>query len=212
MKVIHVARKPLSGTVAENVLEHGAGALHIKATRISYEDGGSAASNPLLRKNRGLRMMSGADTAPSAYALKREEGTINVNAEGRWPANLILEHLAGCRRDGNRRVKGSAPQGRKGDWQGHGGSIGNTGLQAHAVAVSRTDADGMETVDAWVCEPGCPVAALDEQSGDRPSGGSPTPHSLKVGIYEDGLKQRILNPYNDTGGASRFFKQVGGEE
>ena len=27
------------------------------------------------------------------------------------------------------------------------------------------DAEGNETVDAWTCEPDCPVAALDEQSG-----------------------------------------------
>ena len=46
---------------------------------------------------------------------------------------------------------------------------------------------------------------LDEQSGERVSGGSETAYDREVGLYEDGLKKRMIIPYHDTGGASRFF-------
>lgn len=46
---------------------------------------------------------------------------------------------------------------------------------------------------------------LDEQSGERPSGGSATSQPRTPSIYEDGLKQRLITPRIDSGGASRFF-------
>jgi hypothetical protein len=84
-------------------------------------------------------------------------------------------------------------------------SVRDTTVRGHA------DEDGNETVALWICVDGCPVKALDEQSGERPSGGSAATKPRCVGLYEDGLKQRMIVPYTDTGGASRFFKQIGGE-
>jgi len=55
------------------------------------------------------------------------------------------------------------------------------------------------------------VARLDEQSGERPSGGSATKSDRTNSLYEDGLSQRIITPYKDKGGASRFFKQTGSD-
>lgn len=90
MLVVTVARKPVRGSVVGNVRSHATGALHIDATRTPYEAEGTAASNPLLRKNRGLRMETGVDANPSSYALKREPAKITVNPAGRWPTNVVL--------------------------------------------------------------------------------------------------------------------------
>jgi DNA methylase len=61
-----------------------------------------------------------------------------------------------------------------------------------------------------VCEPGCSVRMLDEQSGERPSTGTPkrpaTPGKTDVGGYGDWAGKGFQGPlYSDTGGASRFF-------
>lgn len=63
---ILVARKPLAGTLASNVLQHGAGALHIDAARIPFTSARDAADN------------AGDDGA------------------GRWPTNVIAAHHPDC--------------------------------------------------------------------------------------------------------------------
>lgn len=74
---IVVARKPLVGTVAANVLAHGTGALNIDATRIE------ASGRPHIVKT-GRRMSgSNIDGAES-----RAEGATD---RGRWPANVVLD-------------------------------------------------------------------------------------------------------------------------
>jgi hypothetical protein len=82
----------------------------------------------------------------------------------------------------------------------------------------RADPDGTETVAAWVCVEGCPVAALDAQSGFLVARGNKTSmgHGPGSGSGVTGWgKGRADAPprpdLNDGGGgASRFFKQVGG--
>ena len=208
MRIIHVLRKPLSeGTVAANTLKHGTGGINIDASRVGAEE--------RTYKGSGVSQMRYTDGRAGLTDGRGRDMEFSVS--GRWPANVVLQHLDGCRCDGIKRVKGAAPQGRKGDWRGHGGSIGNTGLQAHAVAVGRTDEDGKETVANWVCEPGCPVARLDEQSGVLKSGALPSTQ------YTEGDRDNssmfagdgvfIHKGYKaDTGGASRFYKQIGGEK
>jgi len=69
---IAVARKPLDGTVAANVLEHGTGALNVYGCRVSgsgYSSGG---------KNKSVAFGSSLDKQ------ERCDGRL-----GRWPANLI---------------------------------------------------------------------------------------------------------------------------
>lgn len=74
---IVVARKPLVGTVAANVVEHGTGALNIDACRI----GTSGATKAVKRT--GIRFAIGETTG----ARNQIEA---VNA-GRWPANVVLD-------------------------------------------------------------------------------------------------------------------------
>jgi site-specific DNA-methyltransferase (adenine-specific) len=77
---IVVARKPLIGTVAENVLAHGTGGLNIDGCRIETADnlnGGAYAKTS--DKN-------AADA--SSFAMGAAAGEF-VQPTGRWPANLI---------------------------------------------------------------------------------------------------------------------------
>ena len=79
LEPITVARKPLSGTVAETVLKHGTGAMNIDGCRVGRdaEDvSGWSQSGSNASENRS---MSGANYARDA----------KPDAEGRWPANLI---------------------------------------------------------------------------------------------------------------------------
>lgn len=74
---IVVARKPLIGTVAANVLEHGTGALNIDATRIE------ATGRPLIAKT-GVKL-------PGSSFAGAESRSVGVTDAGRWPANVVLD-------------------------------------------------------------------------------------------------------------------------
>jgi hypothetical protein len=82
---ICVARKPLIGTVAANVLAHGTGALNIDGCRVETADnlnGGAYAAS------------SSKDAADaSSFAMGASAGVF-VQPEGRWPANLIHDGSA----------------------------------------------------------------------------------------------------------------------
>lgn len=87
---IVLARKPLKGTVAANVLAHGTGALNIDASRIGYDPNDTnPATNPLHRKHAGYANGNAADTNSSSFSLKDGSGERNPNSGGRWPANVI---------------------------------------------------------------------------------------------------------------------------
>jgi DNA modification methylase len=76
---IVVARKPLIGTVAENVLTHGTGALNIDGCRIAGEV--PSVPQPVFGVASGVTDF-GAGTG--------RNGSMS-QATGRWPANVILD-------------------------------------------------------------------------------------------------------------------------
>jgi site-specific DNA-methyltransferase (adenine-specific) len=82
LEPIVVARKPLIGTVAENVLTHGTGGLNIDASRISGLTEKEMNWTPQRQHSDNPIQMGGAKTGDviSMYKLG-----------GRWPANLILD-------------------------------------------------------------------------------------------------------------------------
>jgi len=94
---IVVARKPISEkTIAENVLKWGTGGINIDDCRVEYDmTDTNPATNPLYRKKNGYKTNYGIDSNPSAYTLKKQEGTMNINNKGRFPANVILDEEAG---------------------------------------------------------------------------------------------------------------------
>jgi site-specific DNA-methyltransferase (adenine-specific) len=182
--VVTVARKPLAeGSVASNTLVHGCGAVNVDGTRVA-----SAKGNPSVHL-------------------------------GRWPANLILGHLDGCRLVGSRRVKSTGP-GIGGGFKDvkYSGQVG-IGSYTRPSFAGFADEDGNETVDAWECSPGCPVANLDAQSGIQKSGVAVQRHGggqffgTTTYMGTKRTPEELARPdagFGDEGGASRFFKQVGG--
>lgn len=80
---IVVARKPLAGTVAANVLEHGTGALNIDACRIG--DAGGARRGPADIGAHGRTNNVLGPGLDLANAAPRIDGL------GRWPANVVLD-------------------------------------------------------------------------------------------------------------------------
>ena len=76
LEPITVARKPLAGTVAENVLEHGTGGLNIDGCRV-----GASKDVPASVSRSGQWFGSGGESGA--------ESGHDPNV-GRWPANLIL--------------------------------------------------------------------------------------------------------------------------
>lgn len=93
-----VARKPLIGTVAANVLTHGTGALNIDATRISTTDSlGGGANKGMTAETRHegfARPWMRDDEAREAAAARSRENTARAESMGRWPANVLLDQHA----------------------------------------------------------------------------------------------------------------------
>jgi site-specific DNA-methyltransferase (adenine-specific) len=87
LEPITMARKPLIGTVAENVLKHGTGAINVDGCRIP----GALEGDP----NRFAKTDGG-------WAIAELHNAPVVRAEGRWPANFI--------HDGSDEVVGLFPQ------------------------------------------------------------------------------------------------------
>lgn len=81
---IIMARKPMVGTVAENVLAHGTGAINVDACRVPLEEDCRLLKGGTYGGNRGSdkgTSMFGTNTKGLGYEVP--------SANGRWPANLI---------------------------------------------------------------------------------------------------------------------------
>jgi site-specific DNA-methyltransferase (adenine-specific) len=77
---ICVARKPLVGTVAANVLAHGTGALNIDGCRVHP----AGESRSRAAESASARLQSGSTSIAATAGAFRSGGPA-----GRWPANLI---------------------------------------------------------------------------------------------------------------------------
>lgn len=77
---ICVARKPLAGTVADNVLEHGTGALNIDGCRIESDED-------------TRRPTSGGGGLAGTSTFRQRARTVSEIPErdGRWPSNVLLD-------------------------------------------------------------------------------------------------------------------------
>jgi site-specific DNA-methyltransferase (adenine-specific) len=96
---IVVARKPLIGTVAANVLEHGTGALNIDGSRIASTDSLFRKSSLALPENQrihdGYQRPWKQDAQKVAEANERtQEKSALADRLGRWPANVILDEYS----------------------------------------------------------------------------------------------------------------------
>jgi DNA modification methylase len=141
---IIVARKPLTSTVAENVLRHGTGAINVDGCRVGSEE----------------RYNLAAGNKANGNSLNMSRVGMPQDAEGqavfgRWPANLIHDgsdevvglfpspHGAGSLRQNQRDTTGEA----KGMFQAHGAGghrFGDSGSAArffYCAKASKADRD-----------------------------------------------------------------------
>ena len=148
-----VGRKPLVGTVAENVLLWGVGGLNIDGSRIGYaseSDKDSAKPQGKTLKHKGWDSQSWL------------EETKPVHAQGRWPANVILDEVTAGLLDEQSGVTVSKSGGKSGthpgpmDWGkensdtprgGHDDSGGASRFFYVAKASKRDRNEGLEELD-----------------------------------------------------------------
>lgn len=190
-----LARKPLDGTVAANVLKHGTGAINIDGCRVD----GMARSPGSIRAKRSC--------APNVDGAEVPCGTVpapDPHPSGRFPAHLTLSHNPDCREVGTRSVRRNLID----------GNVKTAATDAApewgTMAGSRSIGSIDETIPAWECSEGCAVAMLDAQSGaiatSKP--GTVFRRTQKAAdVYGDHTADvgREQVAYGDSGGASRFF-------
>ena len=128
---IILARKPLEGTVAQNVRKWGCGALAIDASRVGTDE--ALVRPPVIRAK------------PRALGAGLGVGT-QVEPLGRWPANVILDEEAGAELDAQSGNRPSTLTGRADPAKAHahpadptkrrGSMFGNESAQASVYADS----------------------------------------------------------------------------
>lgn len=104
LEPITVARKPLIGTVAGNVLAHGTGAMNIDGCRVETDDklgGGHSSKGQQMTGGWERPWMKDPD-AVAANAKRSLQAVVKAEELGRWPANLI--------HDGSEEVLATFPQ------------------------------------------------------------------------------------------------------
>jgi site-specific DNA-methyltransferase (adenine-specific) len=79
LEPITVARKPLIGTVAANVLEHGTGAINVDGCRVGTE----------TITQRLATVVGGKSIGAKAVGVPQKATGETTQTIGRWPANLI---------------------------------------------------------------------------------------------------------------------------
>jgi len=214
---ILVFRKPFKGTLAKNVLAHCTGAINIDACRVKHASKADFEQHKAqveeVKRKGGVRDGSWKNSSDLS-------GASDVTEAGRFPPNVVMEHTPGCRKVGTKKVKASRA-GTLTSTEKALGLINDDGWKPSPTTYQYPE-DGQEEVEAWECIPGCPVAALDNQSGDRPStltgratpgerhehpGTETNPNSTFLGdrTYHSGV-------YADSGGISRVYPQFEQDE
>jgi DNA modification methylase len=150
-----VARKPIEGTVANNVLKWGTGGLNIDGSRIGTE-GGTARDGKANQPN------------DSGWANMKGHGITELNT-GRWPANIILDpytaelldEQSGPSKSASGKVAatnsgnstwnamdgGNFDAGRTRQWEGYGDSGGASRFFYVAKASKRDRNEGLEELE-----------------------------------------------------------------
>ena len=224
MSVMHIVlcRKPVEGTVSSNVVEHGTGGLNIDGCRIAtggeslaggVKAGGGSATDgwdrPFMHDKEAMKIWGENKKANQAKATQL----------GRFPANVILSHHPDCVCVGKKKVRGSKPipsgYDRLNKKQAELGYRPNEYQKGKVEpSYSHVDSDGNETIESWQCHEDCPIKKLDEQSGVTKSTGGSGDKSMGglgkrvFGEYALDRKGNNIGGLGDTGGASRFFKNI----
>lgn len=181
---IVVARKPLAeDTVAQNVLKYGTGGINIDECRIA---------GPEPHHNYGRT------SGENSFVGKSENASVTP-ANGRWPANVILE----CTCESvERRVQNSEP---------YVYSNNEYDVAGYIAKCKPNAPSNYNDKDSFVIHtnPDCPCLILDQQSGITKSGLMRAGQKRNIGYggYNGNMPSTATekDTYADCGGASRFF-------
>jgi len=176
--IITIARKPLIGSVVQNITLHSTGGLNIDDSRIGLS-GGTSRSHQSEFSTEDQKV-EGAVHATRGW---RTGHTVSPLNKGRYPANLILSHLEGCSYRGsfvtsNKQVVISSEEVYTDGYVHSGYKRSGRSSFTHKIE-GQVRQYGEETIELFDCERGCPV-----------------------------LNFSVTQGYNDKGSASRFFKIV----
>ena len=193
---IVVARKPLIGTVAANVLKHGTGALNVDGCRIE-----------------------GAQPRCEATGENAESGMFGMGSRrpvgegaGRWPANVILDEDAGAMLDaqsgvrpvGQRRRHKDAPAG-----MFCGGQVGAEGYNDTGGAsrffycpkANRKEREaGLTDMRAQIINPACPPESKGAQSPRAGAGRAGARHNHHPTVKPVALMRYLVRLVTPPGG------------
>lgn len=94
---ILLARKPVCGTLNANLVEHGAGSLHVDAVRVPF----ASAADEAESKNKNQHASDGRTRTPNnVYGDATMTAMKDYDAPGRFPTDLLVCHLPLCRPNG----------------------------------------------------------------------------------------------------------------
>ena len=139
MEPITVARKPLAGTVAANVLEHGTGAINVDGCRVEHDEDLSVTREP-----------KDMDTNDQGWGFK----AVSRGNQGRWPANLI--------HDGSEEVVGLFPQSSSGANPTRRGGMGYHGAEGQESCDAPRGAESGSAARFFYC---CKASKRDRDEG-----------------------------------------------
>jgi site-specific DNA-methyltransferase (adenine-specific) len=187
---IVLARKPLNGTVANNVLTHGVGALNIDESRITSTDNFDGLKGRPIQK---LATRRHGETEEE-YDLRihespsQQQALEKLKTLGRWPANFIhdgsdevLELFPDTKSTGNGTSQGSRRGG------GNGPSVGLAGTKYAADGY----ADGGSAARFFYCakasrtERNTGLDHLPNRQGGCLDGNADTENARKIGQHPE---------------------------
>jgi hypothetical protein len=203
MIVITVARKPVPGSVAQTIQDYRTGGINIDACRVAVSRSDSSAMERTNTPGAGRFKIHGG--CLGTFERSNPSKPLDTT-QGRWPANLILQHSLLCQKIGTTETKGYVIN----RWED--GSKPFGGGAGHPYA--SVDVPSQE-IDLWECIEGCPIGALDAM-GIKKSGSGTVKRASGVGGENPnqcyGKESRASGEaqvaYGDIGFVSRYFKQV----
>lgn len=201
---IALARKPLR-RIVDQARATGTGALNIDACRLDTggEQVTAGLSDPANRRGVVGQHLQATTTDRERNQAAQRASIERTNALGRWPANVVLLHHPDCERVGTHQVIGDGR---------FPASRAPTAFGRNGQPVVDERSIGAEVVESWRCVPGCPVADIDQQSGEAGANGpasgpqySGASKSRSMAGAFRGRGDETPPFHGDRGGASRFF-------
>lgn len=138
-----LARKPLEGTLVDNVLAHGTGAINVDATRVSMSEDDQQYIEDRIGGFNGTQSIGGKGILGDGETMDRAEAY--DASKGRYPANVLLDEGAAAALDeqtGILAVAGNTPDSlRSGTDDGPVTKPGDSQVPTYAGGPSVTYAD-----------------------------------------------------------------------